>query len=64
MEQILQVPEAKTDGDQFGEGGARCSLQENPGLNPFAEPGLCLTGLIEIDSYFQHYYGYLLGHWC
>lgn len=55
MEQTLRVPEAKTDDGQFGERDARCSLRGNPGLDPSAEPGSYLTGLIEIDGYYPHY---------
>lgn len=49
MEQILRVLVAKTDDDPFGEDDARCSLQENPGLNPSVEPGLDLTGSFQTD---------------
>ena len=61
MEQTLRVLEAKTDGDPFGEGDSRCSLQENHGLNLSVEPGLDLTGLIEMDYYYRHYSW--LHHW-
>lgn len=51
MEQTLRVLEAKTDDEPFDEGYARCSLQENPGLDPSAEPGWDPTGSIERDYY-------------
>jgi len=54
MGQTLRVLEAKTDDDPFGEGDARCSLQENPGLDPSVEPGLDPIGSIERD-YYPHY---------
>lgn len=55
MEQTLRVLEVKTDDDPCGEGGTRCSLQENPGLNPSVEPGLDLTDSIEAEYYYPHY---------
>lgn len=61
MEQTLRVLEGKTDGSLFGERDSRCSLQENPGLNPSVGPGLDLTGLIEMDYHYPHYSW--LHHW-
>lgn len=55
MEQILRVLEEKTDDDPFGEGDARCSLQENPGLNPSVEPGLDQADSIQTDYCYPHY---------